>query len=80
MPEPIADLDDLEEGRYYRYGADPDADDDVVFRVDRSADEPGEIYDSGCITFEYRDGYVSDLPVENVERYIEEERIYPHDD
>lgn len=72
----IESVDELEDGETYHYVGTPDGR-KSTFTVDlRHADADDFAgYGEGSIQFQYRDGYVADLPVSNVERDIGEGKI-----
>lgn len=74
-PELVTDIDELSEDGEYRYIH--GTKDKHIFTVDLRCkdDEDFADYGEGAIQFQYRDGYVSDLPVSNVKKQISDGKI-----
>jgi hypothetical protein len=74
-PEPVTDIDELSEDKEYRYIHGTEA--KHIFTVDLCCknDENFADYGEGAVQFQYRDGYVSDLPVSNVKEQISDGKI-----
>lgn len=75
---PLESIDELEDGETYHFIPDDeidveDSDRKYEFSVDLGAMDDDDFagYGEGAIQMQYRDGYVSDVPVSNVKRYIE---------
>lgn len=72
MPQEISQLEELYHNEEYCYHE--KTDDEHTFTVKRhDKDENGGFE---TIQLNYKDGYVADVPVENIERHISEGKIY----
>lgn len=67
----VSDIEEIKDDGEYRYQYPDDETDDT----DRYRFRAEWWDDDSHVTLYYRDGYVSDVPVENLERYISEEKI-----
>lgn len=72
MLREITTLDELHHNEVYCYHG--KTDDEHTFTVKRHDKEENGGYET--IQLNYKDGYVADVPVENIERHISEGKIY----